>query len=82
MINHIRVTEFQLEAHAKSGEDDQQASQPAAENEGSADPAVHENGVVQGFADAHVAVIRHGCRGENSAAAKRTIKNNWVAQAL
>ena len=74
MINHIRVTEFQLEAHAKSGEDDQQASQPAAENEGSADSAVHESGVVQGFADAHVAVIRHGCRGKKFTCCKEDNK--------
>jgi len=43
MINHIRITEFQLEAHAKRWKDDQQASQPTAENEGSADSVVHDS---------------------------------------
>ena len=62
MINHIRITEFQLEAHAKRWKDDQQASQPTAENEGSADSVVHDSGVVQGFTNGHVAVIRHGCK--------------------
>lgn len=59
MINGVGVTEFQLEAHAKGREDDQQAGKPAAENEGSADSVVHDSCVVQGLTNGHVAVIGH-----------------------
>ena len=59
MINDIRVTEFQIEAQTKWGNDDQQTSHPAADNKPVANSVIHDGHIMQGFADGHIAVKGH-----------------------
>ena len=62
MISGIGVTEFQLEAHTKGCDDDQQPRNPATEDKDGTDFVIHDGHVMKGFADGHIAVIGHGCQ--------------------
>ena len=60
VIDDIRVTKLEVQAHYIGREDDDQSNHVAAKKEPDADCAAHDGGVMQGFADGHVAVIGHG----------------------
>lgn len=64
MVNDVGVAEVQLEPHDHRREDDEKSSQPRADYELDADPAVHYCGVVQGLTDSHIAVIGHSSQKE------------------
>lgn len=74
MINHIGVTELQLEAQAKRWKDDQQASTPTGEDKNCAYSVIHDGGVVQGLADGYVAIVGHGGQEEKFSCSKEDNK--------
>ena len=59
MVNDVGVTEIQLEAHNHRGKDNEETSQPGADDKLVADFVTHDGCVVKRFADSHIAVIGH-----------------------
>ena len=75
MVNK-RVSEFQVDTQAKGWKDNQEARYPTRENQAPADSAVHDGHVVKGFADGHVAVIRHHSQEEKFCSGKKDNKKD------
>lgn len=57
----------------------QQASQPTAEDKPLADSAAHDGHIMQGFAEDHTAVTRHGSR-RKTCYFRHVNKNTWITQ--
>lgn len=62
MINYPGITEIQLQTHGQWGKDDQEPSHPGAEDKLVAHSAVHDDRVMQWFADGYIVIIGHGSK--------------------
>ena len=60
MINYIGATEIQSQQQDYWWKDDQESCKPGAKDKKYTDFTAHDGGVMQRFADGHIAVIGHG----------------------